>query len=92
MREEDEGFHHQASCSDHVAVVSHQSKLIASSSIQDRHQLKPVELNIVLWYIYILKLDLIILGAKSFNWGPPLLNTHTSLPSINIGMGHKGQS
>lgn len=58
-----EGYRCQAHCSDHAALVSHQSKLTASSSIQDGHQLKPVELNIVLWYIYILKLDLIILGA-----------------------------
>lgn len=78
--------------SDHAAVVSYQSKLTASSSIQDGHQLKPVELNIVLWYIYILKLDLIILGAESFHSGPPPLNAHTPLPSIKIWMGHKGQS
>ena len=51
--------------SDHVAIVSHQSKLTASSSIQDGHQLKPVKLNIVLWYIYILKHDLIILRASA---------------------------
>lgn len=63
--------------SDHGAVVSHQSKLTASSSIQDGHQLKPVELNIVLWYIYILKLDLIISRAQSFHSGPPSLNAHT---------------
>lgn len=75
----------------YVAIVSHQSKLTASSSIQGRHQLKPVELNIVLWYIYILKLDLIILAAESSHRGPPSLNAHTSLPSIKIWMGHKGQ-
>lgn len=51
--------------SDHVAIVSHQSKLTASLSIQDGHQLKPVKLNIVLWYIYILKHDLIILRASA---------------------------
>lgn len=78
--------------SDHEPLVSHQSKLTASSSIQDGHQLKPVELNIVLWYIYILKLDLIILGAESFQSGPPSLNAHTPLPAIKIWMGHKGQS
>lgn len=77
--------------SDHGAVVSHQSKLTASSSIQDGHQLKPVELNIVLWYIYILKLDLIILRADSFHSGPPSLNAHTPLPAIKMWMGHKGQ-
>lgn len=76
----------------YVAVVSHQSKLTASSSIQDRHQLKSVELNIVLWYIYILKLDLIILGTESFHSGPPSLKAHTSLPSINTRMGHKGRT
>lgn len=78
--------------SDRAAVVSHQSKLTASSSIQDGHQLKPVELNIVLWYIYILKLDLIIPGAESFHSGPPPLNAHTPLASIKIWMGHKRQS
>lgn len=51
--------------SDYEARAIHQSKLTASSSIQDRHQLKPVELNIVLWYIYILKLDLGIPGAST---------------------------
>lgn len=51
--------------SDYEAQAIHQSKLTASSSIQDRHQLKPVELNIVLWYIYILKLDLVIPGAST---------------------------
>lgn len=70
--------------SDHAAVVSHQSKLTASSSIQDGHQLKALELNIVLWYIYILKLDLIILGAESFYSGPPLLPAHTSVHSMKI--------
>lgn len=76
----------------YVAAVSHQSKLTTSSSIQDRHQLKSVELNIVLWYIYILKLDLIILGPQSFHRGSPSLHSHTSLPFIKIKMGHKGRA
>lgn len=67
--------------SDHEAAVSHQSKLTASSSIQDGHQLKPVELNIVLWYIYILKLDLIIPRAESFTVAlPHSTPTHHFLP------------
>lgn len=68
--------------SDHAAVVSYQSKLTASTRIKDGHQLKPVELNIVLRYIYILKLDLIILGAESLHSVPPSLNapTHHLLP------------
>lgn len=68
----------------HAHVVSHQSKLMASSSIQ--HQLKAAELGIVLWYIYILKLDLII------HSGPPSLYAHTSSHPIKIWTGHKGQS
>lgn len=73
--------------SDRVAVVSHQSKLTASSSIQDGHQLKALELNIVLWYIYILKLELIILGLESFYSGPPLFHAHTPLYSLKIWIG-----
>lgn len=68
--------------SDDEARVIHHSKLTASSSIQDRHQLKPVELNIVLWYIYILKLYLAIPRAKRFRSSTPssYSATHRFLP------------
>lgn len=72
--------------SDHEAALSHQSKLTASSSIQDGHQLKPVELNIVLWYIYILKLDLIFPRAERFRCGPPPLNAHAPPPAFKMWM------
>lgn len=68
--------------SDYEARAIHHSKLTASSSIQDRHQLKPVELNIVLWYIYILKLYLVIPRAKRFHSSTPssYSATHHFLP------------
>lgn len=49
------------------------------------HPLKPAKLNIVLWYIYILKLDLIIQGAVSFQSSPPTFKHITDFHSNRAG-------